>query len=253
MAICGIIFNFTIMNTRPMLNCLPLTINLIVKLISELKIPIEGYLLLFQAIREIYPKIIEPLTIHKIQQIIAPLRTILSSDLPLLKYFNYPLLKEIVPFSKKAIAVGEDKPLTILEDEYNTKAYFPKQLLKNLPIPSINKLESYPGQAILQAEARSIIKMVTPITHEGIIKTKQKIKMKVKAGEGDLLFYRQPSSTREERMSLLFTGVGSHILTSHYSILETDAVKNKRSIAKVEEGFNKYILQTFDREHNLRN
>ena len=58
MAICGIIFNFTIMNTRPMLNCLPLTINLIVKLRSELKIPIEGYLLLFQAIREIYPKII---------------------------------------------------------------------------------------------------------------------------------------------------------------------------------------------------
>lgn len=252
MAICGMVFNFTIMHTHPVLNCLPLTISIIVKFISELKIPIEGYLLLFQAIREIYPKIITPSVIREVQQIIAPLRTILSSDLPMLKYYNYPLLKQVSHLNKKTLTVGEIKPSSAIQDENDTRNYFPKQLLKNLPLEVINKPEAYPGQAIFQAEARSIIKMVTPITHDGITKTRKNIVMHVKAGEADLLFLKHMNSSREERMSVLFSGVGSQIISHHYSVPETEAQNNKKSMSKLTEGFDRIMNELFDREHGLK-
>ena len=250
MAICGVLFNFSIMNTSSVINRLPMTIDMFVKYISELRIPIEGYLLLFQVIREIFPKLIDPSKIQRIQQVIAPLRSILSSDLPMLKYFNYPLLKEITPSNKKQVAIDQVRQTKVLEDERSTKVYFPRQLLKVLPIQTATKMEAYPGQSILQNEARSIMKMITPITSDGVLKTRQKINMHFKAGEGDLLVYKNNNnSSREERMSLLFSGVGSQIISHHYSINEGDAVKNKRSIAKLEQGFDKLIMEQFDREH----
>jgi hypothetical protein len=254
MAICGLIYSFTIVHARSVLNCLKLTISIIVKYISELKIPIEGYLLLFQVIREIYTIIISPSIIQEIQQIIAPLRTLLSSDLPMLKYYNYPLLKEIVPFNKKKVAIGEDQQKMILEDENDTRHYFPKQLLKKLPIISPQGQEAYPGQFILQTEAKLLIKMVTPITHEGIKRTNNQIKYKFKAGEDYLLDLNSTKKVnREDRMSLLFSGVGSHIISNHYSISQDNIPKNKETNAKLEEGFQRLMLDMFDEEHGIKN
>lgn len=241
MAMCSVIYNFTIMRTHTVLNCLPLAIPMIVKLLSEMKIPIEGYLLLIQSIREIYPKIITPSIIQQIQQLIAPLRTILSLTNPVLKYYNYPLLKNI---GKKNVQV--------LEDESIMTEIFPKQLLSTLPIDYSQDLEMYPGQRILQSESRSLIKMITPVTYEGVAKTRQKIAMHVKAGEGDLLVYKPVNTSREEKMSMFFNGVGSKVISNHYSIAEADVLKNKRSIKKLDEGFNRLMSELFDKEHSLK-
>lgn len=249
MAICGVLFNFTIMNTSSVINRLPMTINMFVKYISELKIPIEGYLLLFQAIREIFPKLIDPVKIQRIQQVIAPLRTLLSSGRPMLKYFNYPLLNEINVTTKTQVAIGQAKQMKVLENENNTRQYFPKQLLKDLPFEHIRETDEYPGQFILQSESRSVIKLITPITFEGVSKTRMKISMHMKAGEGDLLIYNKSEHNREQRISQKFSQLGSEIVNRHYSIMSTDAIKNKRSITKLEQGFDRIIYQQFDREH----
>lgn len=238
MAMCSVIYNFTIMRTHTVLNCLPLTIPLIIKLISEMKIPVEGYLLLFQSIREIFPKIITPSIIQQIQQLIAPLRTILSASYPLLKYYNYPLLNNI----------GR-KNTPVLEDESQMTEFFPKQLLSTLPIDYGQDREEYPGQKILQSESKLLIKMITPVTYEGIAKTRQKIAMHVKAGEGDLLIYKPVNTSREEKMSMFFNGVGSKVISNHYSITEADALKNKRSVKKLDDGFNRLMSDLFDKEH----
>ena len=240
MSICSVIYNFTIMRTHTVLNCLPLAIPMVVKLLSEMKIPIEGYLLLIQSIREIYPKIITPSIIQQIQQLIAPLRTILSLTNPVLKYYNYPLLRNI---GKKNVQV--------LEDESVMTEIFPKQLLSALPIEYVQDMEMYPGQRILQSESRSLIKMITPVTYEGVSKTRQKIVMHVKAGEGDLLVYKPVNTSREEKMSMFFNGVGSKVISNHYSIAEADVLKNKRSIKKLDDGFNRLMSDLFDKEHDL--
>ena len=94
--------------------------------------------------------------------------------------------------------------------------------------------------------------MITPITHEGIMRTRQKINMHVKAGEGDLLMFKPTNNNREERMSVLLSGIGSHIINHHYSINQSNDVKYKRSLKKVDDCFEKIMSNLFDKEHELK-
>ena len=255
MALCSVIYNFTIMRTHTVLNCLPLAIPMIVKLISEMKIPVEGYLLLFQSVREIYPKIMTPAAIQQIHQIIAPLRTLLSTSNPVLKYFNYPLLKKV--------RSDEDPNAWVLEDETQMVEVFPRQLLNVLPIeygknrkmddPFQNNLfEEYPGQLLMQSEAKSLIKMITPVTQEGVATTRNKIKIHVKAGQGHLLYYKPKNNRREERFSSMLGRAGSRVINSHLSIVDPELAVNEAFSSKVNDVYEKVLSGIFDRDHEFK-
>jgi hypothetical protein len=253
MAICSMVYNFTIMRTHSVLHCHPLAIPLIVKLISEMNIPVEGYLLLLQSIREVYPKIKNPEEIQQVHQIIAPLRTLLSTSNPMLKYFNYPLLKPVKS--------NQDPKSRELEDETQMVEFFPRQLLNNLPIDlgriktdelGRQVFEEYPGQHLLQSEARSVIKMITPVTQEGVVTTRNKIKIHVKAGQGHLLYYKPNNKSREERFSSMLGRAGSRMMNSHMSIVDPELAVNEAFSSKVNDLYEKVLSDLFDKEHGLK-
>ena len=146
MAQCGLVYNFSVFYPVSMIRCIPVVTDLVVKYITEMNIPIEGYILLFQVIRTVYPQIVENSTKQKFQQLLAPLRTILSSEFPMLKYYNHPLSSK---------------------DEQDNSYSFPVYLLANLEEVTLEgEHQAYAGQFALQRETKAVMKLLTPFSEE---------------------------------------------------------------------------------------
>lgn len=233
---CGVIYNFSALHPNSMINCLPVVIDLIIKLVNSLKIPLESYFLLFQVIRDVYPRVSFTPNERRLQTLIAPLRTILSTDLPMLKYYNYPVLEELTPLQRGQIPVGHTRQQRILEDETNMGTYFPLQFLRQLPEElSSNSYEVYPGQMMFQKEARTIIQLLTPINSNKLMKGIKKLKI---VDTSNNVHYR-------EKNKEILNSVGRQIIASKVTMMET--VMNN----DVDEIYMKMMIDEFDRNHKL--
>ncbi|CAG9312125.1 unnamed protein product [Blepharisma stoltei] len=238
MVTTGVIYNFSVLHPNSMLNCLPVIVDIIIKFISLMKIPLESYFLLFQVLRSIHPKLSYSPLAQKLQIIIAPLRAILSSDLPMLKYYNYPMLEEVIPLEKGQIAVGRQRQERITEDETDMRTYFPLQFLRDLPEElSSTSYEIYPGQAIFQREAKTIIQLITPISNHELMKGIKKLHP-VHA-EGDKYV-----SYKDKNRDILF-GAGKQVVATKTTILENHFE------SRVDEIYKKFLIDKFDKEHQL--
>lgn len=196
MTVAGVLHMAVMFHSEDAKELIPNFVSLVVHTLFNMKAPMEACLLLFEVIRRVFPRLTSNRDIEMMQSLAAPLRTYLNFDKPMPKYLNFPMLKELKPYSTEPVPIDRERQYAEVEDEFQTDTMVPASILgyrlrdlflegelanrhkftdntlkpqwlrnkkveEDNSLPPIRDDEAYPGQHVFQREVKSILQVLT--------------------------------------------------------------------------------------------